>query len=219
MMSEFTDEELSAYLDDDLPPARAAELERELASPALQQRLGAIRAVRGARLADVAPTHDLWPGIATRIGRERWSRPRWWLVAAAALLGVAAGALGARSLHADEPIAARGLPGQRFVLLLHEGPEMRDPASPAEAEAIVGRYRDWARDLDRRGALETGEKLADGEGFVLRAATDAPRTQRDGIGGLFVVRAADYAAARALARTCPHLALGGSIELRRIDGR
>lgn len=210
-----TDEDLSAWLDDDLPADRQTAIARAMAaSPELQHRLARLRALRtaAAGLPATPPEQDLWPGIARRIGQSP-TRRRWLPLLAAGLFGMLPGAaLTWWWLRGDSPIAT----GERFVLLLHEGAGMTVPANEAEATAMVARYRDWAATLAGKQALELGEKLRDGEGFVLEASDDVPRTRRDGIGGLFILRAADYAAARELARTCPHLGYGGTIELRRI---
>lgn len=212
----FSREELSAFLDGDLPAARAAELAAALPTePRLQAELEALRQLRlqaAALAADTPPpARELWPGIAGRIGQRAGRRP--WLLAATLLLGALLGFAAASAVHArpDRPAGS-----QRFVLLLHQDAAMSPPATAAEQAARIERYRAWAADLRRRGALELGDKLYQGEGFVLRAGGERERTGSDGIAGLFILRAADYAAALALARTCPHLALGGSIELRRI---
>jgi hypothetical protein len=216
----FSREELSAYLDGDLPAARAELLAAALATePTLRGELEAMRSLRrqAADLAATAttPARDLWPGIAARVGSDaRAGRRRpWWLAAAlllAALLGFATG-FAAAAPHRE---ATAG--GARFLLLLREDAAMLQPTSAAEQTARIARYRAWAEDLRRRGALELGDKLYDGEGFVLRSDGDRERTGTVGVAGLFILRAADYEAARALARTCPHLQLGGTIELRRI---
>ena len=211
-----TDEDLSAWLDDDLPAERKNPIAHAIAaSAALQHRLDRLRALRtaaGALMASL-PERELWPGIAQRIGQLPTTHRRWLPLLAASLVGMLPGAaLTWWWLRDDTPAAT----GERFVLLLHEGAGMTVPANEAEARTMVARYRDWAATMAARQALELGEKLRDGEGFVLERAADVPRTQRDGIGGLFILRAADYTTARELARTCPHLEYGGTIELRRI---
>lgn len=211
-----TDEDLSAWLDGDLPADRIAAIAQAVAaSGPLQQRAERLRALRTAasRLAAIPPERELWPGIARRIGQLPTTR-RWWLpLLAASLFGMLPGAALAWWWLRDQTPAPAG---ERFVLLLHEGAGMTVPANEAEAATIVARYRAWAAAMAAKQALELGEKLRDGEGYVLQAKDDVPRTQRNGIGGLFILRAPDYAAARELARTCPHLQYGGTIELRRI---
>ena len=68
-----------------------------------------------------------------------------------------------------------------------------------------------------------GHKLRDGEGRVMRKdggslkVSDGPFAEaREVMGGLFVIEAANYAAAVEIARDCPHLDYG-TIELREIQ--
>ena len=234
-------ERLSPWLEGELAETEARALEAHVAGCAacareleeLQRIVAAARAL-GARAG--GPERDLWAGIevalraeerggaslgadATRAARGRGGR-RWvWLAA-----GLVAGFLIA--------LAWRGTPGERgaelaagerYLLLLHEGPDLLAGASAAEVAAVVDEYRRWAEELGHAGRLVAGEKLADAEGRWVRpaaaagAAEVAARPERGGIGGFFVVRAASYDEALAITRTCPHRAHGGWIELRRIE--
>ena len=68
-------------------------------------------------------------------------------------------------------------------------------------------------------ALRGGYKLEDGTGrqMVGRTVTDGPFPEtKEVVGGVFVIAAANYDDAVALASTCPHLDFG-RIELRRVD--
>jgi hypothetical protein len=63
-----------------------------------------------------------------------------------------------------------------------------------------------------------GEKLADAGGSLLRGPHAEPFVPgHDAVSGFFVIEAADEAAARSIAATCPHLDEGGTIELRPIE--
>ena len=112
-----------------------------------------------------------------------------------------------------------------YLLLLHERPADDAAVNAAEMKEIVARYSAWARSLAERGLLAGGEKLCDDGGRHLRLqdgrplATDGPYAEaHDVIGGYFVIKAADDAAAEALARECPHLRGGARwIEIRRIE--
>lgn len=218
-------EALSALLDGDLAPAERGAVEQHLAGCATCRRtLDELRAVvkAAAELPAEEPDADLWPGLERELVRRA---PRPWLtllagVAAGLLLALALGLLRARPATDGGQVA--DLDGERFLLVLHEAPELLAGASDEEVAAVVARYRAWAEDLGRRGRLEAGEKLADAEGRWLRfdgaAPRVEPRDERGGLGGYFVIRAANYDEATAIARTCPHLGPGGWIELRRIEG-
>lgn len=111
-----------------------------------------------------------------------------------------------------------------YLLLLHETPADTVGISPSEMREVVERYSTWARGLAERGLLVGAEKLAEDGGQHLRlegdrpVAIDGPYAEaRDLVGGFFLARAADDAAARALAETCPHLGGRNWIEIRRVE--
>ena len=142
------------------------------------------------------------------LGRPRWKRLGPALAAAAAVALFAAGLIvGER--RGGAPAADGGL--QRYVLLLYDAPD-EAAMTPADMERRVSEYRDWARDVRRRGGRIEGEKLED---EAVRLGPAEPAAGRP-LGGYFVVSAADEAAALAVARSCPHLKHGGAIEVRAI---
>jgi hypothetical protein len=108
-----------------------------------------------------------------------------------------------------------------YYLILRERADAFANISPSEMQAVVQRYVKWRQ--DNAGQVTGGQKLADGEGRVLRRkggaldAADGPFTEaKEVLGGFFVVEARDEAAAQAIAITCPHLDFG-SIEIRRME--
>ncbi|MBL8674860.1 MAG: hypothetical protein JNL07_08250 [Rhodospirillales bacterium] len=114
----------------------------------------------------------------------------------------------------------------KFMLLLRDDPKAFTALSPAEMQAIIGKYRAWAQGLRERGQLAGSDKLRDDPGKVLHhagtrvAVKDGPYAEsKELIGGYFVVEAADYAAAVEIARECPHIRPGatGTIEVRQIQ--
>ena len=111
-----------------------------------------------------------------------------------------------------------------YLLLLHEDPSQYAAMSPAEMQAVIERYRQWAQKMAAAGRLAGGHKLADEGGKRVRVGsgrplvTDGPFIEsKDVIGGYFVIRAASYDDAVAAVADCPHLRGGNEIELRRID--
>jgi hypothetical protein len=111
-----------------------------------------------------------------------------------------------------------------YLLMLHEDPRQYASLSPAEMGAVVERYRAWSQKLAAEGRLVGGEKLADEPGRRMRAGpmgpivTDGPTIEsKDVIGGFFMIRAASYDEAVALAADCPHLNGDNVIVLRRIE--
>lgn len=108
----------------------------------------------------------------------------------------------------------------KFALFLRDDGRWNPQAmSPDEMQAIIQRYGQWRAKV--QPAL--GHKLRDGEGRVMRKdsgslkVSDGPFAEaREVMGGLFVIEAADYAAAVEIARDCPHLDYG-TIEVREIQ--
>ena len=147
-------------------------------------------------------------------------------LAASLAVGVALGRGVFSASGSAAPNAAVASAGrERWVLLLH-GPARRAPASPAEAtadsvaeQAIVSEYRAWAIGLRNSGALVLAEKLAADPVTMLTAAgaSEAPHDTADELGGFFLVQVADSAEAYRIARACPHLKHGGTVQLRRIQ--
>jgi hypothetical protein len=144
-------------------------------------------------------------------------------LAASLVIGVVIGQR-TRSEPANTPPTVASAPKERYVLLLH-GPARTAPASAAQAaadsvaeQAIVAEYRAWAIGLRNSGALVIAEKLADDPLMMLTAngATQMPRNTADELGGFFLIQA-DSAEAFRIARACPHLKHGGTVQVRRIQ--
>lgn len=106
-----------------------------------------------------------------------------------------------------------GLP--EFLLLLRgEEPDRRAPE-----EQLVREYSAWAAALAERGALVAAGQLEDGAARWAVPAGQPDEASEAELGGYFVVRATDVAAAVALARASPHVGYGGVVEVRPVVGR
>jgi hypothetical protein len=104
----------------------------------------------------------------------------------------------------------------QYVLLLFQGAGM--PASDSKEEAgLVQEYSRWAARERSAGHLLGGEKLNDTSVEISSSRERQIGKPDNQLGGYFVITAPDVSAALAIARTCPHLAHGGSIILRPID--
>ena len=106
----------------------------------------------------------------------------------------------------------------RYLLLTHEDESFRPGPAPLALRAEVGR---WARRLQRAGELIEGDRLGLHGHLLMPGGAETGLAPGDVISGFFVLRAVSDERALAIARTSPHLAHGGRIELRRIepDGR
>jgi len=135
------------------------------------------------------------------------------------------GAERVESVVVATPSAAPTAGKQRFLLLL-EGPARTraDGVPPSAADsvaerALVQEYGAWAGRLARSGALVMAEKLADDEITILArdGAISPARNPADEVGGFFLIQVADAAEAHRIARECPHLKYGGTVQVRRIE--
>jgi hypothetical protein len=112
----------------------------------------------------------------------------------------------------------------KFMFLLYDEPAGWANISPDEMQKIIERYVAWGAGLREKGALLASDKLADDAGRVMRKGdgkvrvTDGPYSEtKEVLGGHYTVSAPSYEAAIDLARDCPHLDYGGTIEVRQID--
>ena len=112
----------------------------------------------------------------------------------------------------------------KYMMILHDSTTALAGMAPEEMQRIVQRYQAWSAAIAKAGKLAGGEKLQD-EGGKHLTSTDGKLVVRDGmyaevkeiIGGYYIIQAADYDEAVRLSSDCPHLALGGRIELREVE--
>jgi hypothetical protein len=113
-----------------------------------------------------------------------------------------------------------------YMLIAHSPAET--PAdfevTPEMIQAVIEKYNAWAEKLERQGRLKGINKLRDGEGKVVRGfgdklvVTDGPYAEtKEVIGGYWIVEAASYDEVVEIARDCPQLEFGGSIEVREVE--
>lgn len=109
----------------------------------------------------------------------------------------------------------------QFMLLLRGEGEF-PVHSPEEMQKVLENYLAWADKLRKEGRYRGGEELKDG-GRVLsvkngRVTIDGPYTEtKEIVGGYFSYDATNLDEATEIARGCPHLRYGGSVEIREIN--
>lgn len=108
---------------------------------------------------------------------------------------------------------------KRYLLLIR-GEDKFAQLSPAEMEATIRRYSEWAQKLRAEGRLVEAEGLDSG-GRVLDASsgsvvvTDGPFAEaKEIVGGFYLIHAASLDEAASIARECPALGYGGLVEVR-----
>lgn len=111
-----------------------------------------------------------------------------------------------------------------FILFLYDDPSSAPDVSPEEIQQIIKEYGAWAAKMREKGCYVTGQKLKDEGGRVMRSqggrvsVVDGPFSEtKEVIGGFFQIKAASYAEAVDLAKSCPHLKYGVKTEIRQID--
>jgi hypothetical protein len=110
-----------------------------------------------------------------------------------------------------------------FILLLHgelrKGPLQHYSAD--ELQKIVEEYLAWAEKLRKEGKLRGGEELKDGGRTVSMMngrAVDGPFAEtKEVVGGYFLIEEETLEAASEMAKGCPHVKYGGTIEVREVN--
>jgi hypothetical protein len=110
------------------------------------------------------------------------------------------------------------------MLILHDSTTALAGLSPDEMQRIIARYKQWSARAAGAGKLVGGQKLRDDGGRQITrnggrlTVHDGPFVEsKEIIGGYFIIDATDYDDAVKLCSDCPHLALGGRIELREVE--
>jgi hypothetical protein len=104
-----------------------------------------------------------------------------------------------------------------FLYLYRGGQRGR---TPEQSEAIMQKWLAWMKDLTASGNLKDPGQPLDGEGRVVQengTVTDGPFAEaKDLVGGFTLIEAESIGRAAELARNCPILAVGGTVEVRPI---
>lgn len=110
-----------------------------------------------------------------------------------------------------------------FMLMIRDEGVDFSKLPKAQVEGIIGLYMEWSKKLRAEGRHKHGEKLKDEGGKSLRVkggkvVVDGPYADsKEAIGGFYIIQAKDYDEAVQVAKGCPSLTYGGSVEVREID--
>lgn len=109
-------------------------------------------------------------------------------------------------------------PGSPFMLFFR-GHDWDEGMSREETQRVLDRLTAWIEGLQQAGVMRGGSPLARAGSVVserqVRAVADGPFAEaKEIIGGYLAVEVADLAAAVAIARKCPTLGHGITIEVR-----
>lgn len=90
--------------------------------------------------------------------------------------------------------------------------------SPEELQASLKAWQDWFGGIAAQDKLARPLQRWDSAGKVVKkdkAVMNGPYAEiKESIGGLIIIKAADYDEAVEIANGCPILALGGNVEIR-----
>ncbi|HKK21385.1 MAG TPA: YciI family protein [candidate division Zixibacteria bacterium] len=106
-----------------------------------------------------------------------------------------------------------------FMFLIRE--DATKQSSPRQGKEIVEKFMAWAGQLRERGKFKGGDEVQS-NGRILSMPdgniVESPFVPAgDSVAGYFLIEADDYAEATQIARECPGLHYGDSIEIRQIS--
>ena len=107
----------------------------------------------------------------------------------------------------------------QFLLLLYDNPTDWAKVSPEEMQKAIEKYSAWMH----KPFTKDGKRLGADAGRVIRAnggqprATDGPYSEtKEVLGGFYLIEAANYDEAVALAMDHPQLEYGGNLVIRQL---
>ena len=108
-----------------------------------------------------------------------------------------------------------------FLFVFRMNASEMPKGSPEEMQANTKRWMDWIGSIAAQNKLtDRGNRLVP-SGKVLKpnnVITDGPYTEiKESIGGYSIIKANDLDEATEIAKGCPGLSLGGSVEVREIN--
>ena len=104
-----------------------------------------------------------------------------------------------------------------YLLLFRNNAWYQD-LTPGEIEEAMGRFNSWFEQLNRAGKVRSGAPLAAAGKTVTRhMVTDGPFAEsKEAIAGFFVIQAESLDEAVKIAKRCPGLEFGQTVEVRAI---
>ncbi len=110
----------------------------------------------------------------------------------------------------------------KFLFVYRRGRDVADQMTPEEMQQNMKKWETWMREGFQKGwMLDPGDGLTQ-EGRVVNArkvVTDGPFVEsKEIVGGFSIVQADTIDAAAQIAKGCPNLLAGGSVEVRTLAG-
>ncbi len=107
-----------------------------------------------------------------------------------------------------------------YLLMLRDHEDRWVHFSPEEQQAVIQRFNAWNDKLRATEQFVSAGKLTQDRGTTVRgnddeAVVDGPYSEaKEAIGGFFLVRAESAEEAAQIAKGCPVITYGGSVEVR-----
>jgi hypothetical protein len=106
-----------------------------------------------------------------------------------------------------------------FLLAIHRDLKSKDATpSPEQMQAAIKPFQDWIGGIAAQNKLVSPPKRWDADGRVIKqnnTVINGPYAEiKESIGGLFIIRAENYEEAVEIAKGCPILQWGATVELR-----
>ncbi|KAA0989098.1 YciI family protein [Dyadobacter aurulentus] len=110
-----------------------------------------------------------------------------------------------------------------FLIAIHRDLKSKDASpSPEQMQAAIKPFQDWIGGIAAQNKLVAPPKRWDLDGRVVtkdNTVLNGPYAEiKESIGGLFFIRANDYDEAVEIAKGCPVLQWGASVEVRMVVG-
>ncbi|MEM8896319.1 MAG: YciI family protein [Bacteroidota bacterium] len=104
-----------------------------------------------------------------------------------------------------------------YLILLREDLQTINNMTEEEAMEEIATYQKWVDELTQSGNHVSSEPLTD-EGFLVsdtQVVSDGPFIEaKDAISGYFIIKAENHEQAIEIAKSCPLVTNGGTVELR-----
>lgn len=105
-----------------------------------------------------------------------------------------------------------------YLLIIHRDLINKESApSPQQMQDLIKPFQEWIGGIAAQNKLVAPPKRLDVNGRVVKGSlvTDGPYAEvKESVGGLIIIRAASYEEAAEIAKGCPILKWGASVEVR-----
>jgi len=106
-----------------------------------------------------------------------------------------------------------------FLIVIHRDLKSEDASpSPEQMQQAIKPFQDWVGGIAAQNKLANPPKRWDLDGRVVKqnnVVTNGPYAEiKESVGGLFIIKAADYDEAVEIAKGCPIIKWGATVEVR-----